>query len=681
MARRTRPDATARESHLKPIIALGIILIAGLVTGFHLWCFYAADYLIVAQIIKVVPVKGGVPPGVFVLGALMAVLGESYFSSRRLVTRRGVPFARAFFWQSLAYVPCLALLPDAFYYTYVGRQLPYVSILLFPLVIALVVSVKLLWMPGAAQAKDEAKASSKRYGVAVVVLMVAYVSYFSWLTIRRYHCLNIGYSDAGLFWEIVKHSAQGKPFFSNHYLFKPPRVMQQTFLSLHVQPILLLLVPFYWLSSRLETLFVVQAAVIASGALAVYMLAKDELERPNLALVMAGAYLLYPPLHNLHLNYYYGFHPVSLAIPFLLFAFVFLRRRNTLVFALFVMLALFCKENVGLVVFTLGVYIFFFQKRKRLGATTAVVGIAWTVICAQVIIPHFRGKVYPFWQDLYPELGAQLTHPWRLVGQVFFHRKVAFLLTLLAPLGLLALCSPSTLMLVVFPLAISLLVKNQTPVEGGLWAYYSTLFHNHSLIVPGIFMASVMGMKRILSWQPKLGALLSRVKAPVELRRVHLGGPLWGLVLASSLLCANFLGSLPFCPPYKFRFLSESVEMPDRARQIPELRARIPAEASLVATDFVAAHFLDRDKLRVLPPGETTLGDDYVLLDLNDRRLQLDFSGESRRRLEALVSALADRRDYEKRFEYEGLVLFARVETGAFRDAERAPSPAPNQPE
>lgn len=636
-------------------IALGTLLVAGVLVGFHLWCFYAGRLWAVAQKLEVEPFKGGIPPEVFVLLAVVGFLAECTLSARKLVSTSGIRLSRALFLQSLAYLPCLALLPDAFYYANVKRGLPYVAIFVFPLVMGLVVALRRLWLPNGAEEEKGAQRDAKRYLAALLLLMGAYALYFSWLTIRRYHALKIGYSDAGLFWEIVRHSSGGKLFFTNHYLYE-----HQTFLALHVQPLLLLLVPFYWLHSGLETLFVVQALVLASGALALYLLARDELRSEKLALLLAAVYLFYPPLQNLHSNYYEGFHTVSLAVPFLLFAFLFLRRGNTWAYALFTGLALFCKENVGLVVFSLGIYAFFSLKRRRLGAVTVVAGLLWTVACAQLVIPYFRGEAYPFWKDLYPNLPDQLAHPWKLFGLIFSARKVVFLLELLTPLALLALLNPSTLLLAIFPLGISLLVENQDPTEGGRWAYFSTLFHNHSLIIPGLLISAVMGVKRIIGWQGGLGALLRKFKLPANTDAAALGRALAGLLLVTAFLCSFFLGSLPI----SIGFLPELAETSSKTKLIPQLKEMIPTEATLEATDFIANHFLDREGMRVLPP-EVRPTADYVLLDLGDKWLELDLTGKSRRKLTGLISSLKDSGEYRMVFSREGIFLLRRIQPSA----------------
>ena len=83
-------------------------------------------------------------------------------------------------------------------------------------------------------------------------------------------------------------------------------------LAAHVDPILVLFAPLWWLWPSPHLLLAVQAVVIALGAVPVFLLARKHLASPRAALGFALAYLLYPATGWLTLN---EFHPVALATP------------------------------------------------------------------------------------------------------------------------------------------------------------------------------------------------------------------------------------------------------------------------------------------------------------------------------------------------------------------------------
>src|SRR5262249_33872818 len=80
----------------------------------------------------------------------------------------------------------------------------------------------------------------------------------------------------------------------------------------HVNAILFLFVPFYWLGAGPLFLLSVQVVVQASGAIAIYLLARDRIHDRWLAVALAAVLLLNPPYHWLASE---DFHPAAPASP------------------------------------------------------------------------------------------------------------------------------------------------------------------------------------------------------------------------------------------------------------------------------------------------------------------------------------------------------------------------------
>lgn len=188
----------------------------------------------------------------------------------------------------------------------------------------------------------------------------------------------------------------------------------QSRLALHVEPILLLFVPFYWLTvGGPELLLAIQAVIVALGAWPLYRVANyrlnpisrlswshlsirpqtcscleidsSRLQRhlshaaqrtffilPFALLVFPLAYLLLPTLESAVL---FDFHAVTLAPTFLLFAFWALEQRNDRQFFLFALSAVACKEDMPLLIAMLGAYAGLVHHRWRLGGLTIVVSL------------------------------------------------------------------------------------------------------------------------------------------------------------------------------------------------------------------------------------------------------------------------------------------------------------------
>ena len=123
-------------------------------------------------------------------------------------------------------------------------------------------------------------------------------------------------------------------------------------LAAHFDPILAAFAPLWWIWPSPEMLLTVQAIAVALGALPVSSGSRASTSAASgPASAFALVYLLYPATEWLTLN---EFHPVALACPFLLFAFWYLDEDRLLPFAVFAVLAMTTKEEVGLVVAGMG---------------------------------------------------------------------------------------------------------------------------------------------------------------------------------------------------------------------------------------------------------------------------------------------------------------------------------------
>jgi uncharacterized membrane protein len=93
----------------------------------------------------------------------------------------------------------------------------------------------------------------------------------------------------------------------------------------HLSPILGLVAIVYYAFPDPETLLVIQAAVLASSAVPLYLTALQETRRATLSLVVAGTYLLNPGLHGIAR---YDFHVESFLPLFIFFVYLFVNKRQ-----------------------------------------------------------------------------------------------------------------------------------------------------------------------------------------------------------------------------------------------------------------------------------------------------------------------------------------------------------------
>jgi uncharacterized membrane protein len=274
---------------------------------------------------------------------------------------------------------------------------------------------------------------------------------------------------------------------------------QRSRLGFHVDPFLVLLAPLFWIWSSPIMLLVLQAFAVASGALPVFWLARKHLGSPRAGAQFAFAYLLYPATQFNAFTIGDGFHPVSLAVPLILYAVWFLDENRLVAFTACAVLAATTKEELALAVGCLGIWCAFRRGHRLFGFSVFAAGLAVTLFNFLWVIPHFAPKgVTPF-AGRYAAVGGTphgiahklFTDPGAFVHAVASGHKAGFVALLLIPFLGLWVFEPLLLLGAVPDLVINLLSNNpnQTTVQ----------FQYTAGIVPFVVAASVLGAARFKS--------------------------------------------------------------------------------------------------------------------------------------------------------------------------------------
>jgi uncharacterized membrane protein len=352
-------------------------------------------------------------------------------------------------------------------------------------------------------------------------------------------------------------------------------------LAAHVDPILVLFGPLWWIWPSPAMLLTVQAIAVALGALPVFWLARKHLGSERAALGFALAYLLYPAVQWLTLN---EFHPVALATPLLLFALWYLDEDRLVPFGAFALAAALCKEQIPLVVAAFGLWYALGRRRWAPGLVVAAAGVAGAVISIGLVVPYFNEGASSAFYGRYDEVGGSpggilrtaFTDPGELLAVAFDERGVDYLAALVLPLALLCLVSP--FVLVAAPeLAINLL--SATPTQTSIH------FHYTAGAIPGLIGAAVFGT-----------ALLER-------RRRGLAVPLAALAVIAALVGNYRLGPLPLWRELPGGETLQAYSAHVSAHDEAAARAvkLIPDGAVVSATNSLGAHLSARRRVLSFP--------------------------------------------------------------------------------
>jgi uncharacterized membrane protein len=463
--------------------------------------------------------------------------------------------------------------------------------------------------------------------VTLVAATVAYGAGYAALSVLRHRAFATGRFDLGNMVQAVWWTAHGHPLRMTNL-----HGDQISRLAAHVDPLLAVFGPLWWIWPSPDLMLVVQALAIAAGAFPVYWLARKHLRSARAGLGFALAYLLYPATGWLTLN---EFHPVALATPLLLFAFWFLDNDRLLPFALCAVAAAASKEEIGLVVAGFGLWYALARRRTAAGLVIAALGFAWSAIAIGVVIPHFHTAGESDFYGRYSEVGGSaagivktaFTHPGRIAHAAFSSRDLHYLLTLVAPLAGLCLLAPLVLIAALPELAINLL--SATPTQTSIH------FHYTAGLIPPLVIAAVLGAKR-----------LSRGTLAVA------------MVAVTAALVGNYLlGPIPGWRhvPGGSTYQATAARVTDHDRIAARALTLIPKSAVVSATNTLGAHLSARRRILSFPyvQDATWIAADETQPGYADRYAPLPTA--------LALAALRRDPDWRLVFEQDGVLVFNRA--------------------
>ena len=462
--------------------------------------------------------------------------------------------------------------------------------------------------------------------VLLAVGIAAYAAGFGARSALRHEAFATGRFDLGNMVQAVWSTAHGHPLRMTDL-----HGDQISRLAAHVDPILVLFAPLWWLWPSPQLLLVVQALVVALGAVPVFLLARKHLRSARAGLGFALAYLLYPATGWLTLN---EFHPVALATSFLLFAFWYLDEDRLFPFTLFAIAAAACKEEIALVVAGFGIWYALGRRRWAAGAVITAAGAIWAAIAIAVVIPHYNAGAESDFYGRYSEVGGSaggilrttVSHPLRVAEAAFSSRDLHYLLQLVGPLAGLCLLAPLVLVAALPELAINLLSSTTTQT--------SIHFHYTAGLIPPLVIAAVFGAKRI-----------GRLAVPIAM-----------LVVLAALAGNYRLGPIPGWRrlPGGQRFQATAQRVTKHDRIADRALSLIPPSAVVSATNTLGGHLSARSRILSFPFLEdaTWVAADETQPGYADRYAPLPTAIQ--------LSALRRNPEWRLVFEQDGILIFHR---------------------
>ena len=428
--------------------------------------------------------------------------------------------------------------------------------------------------------KSIAKLDDKRLLFLIFIFLIFIL--FS-IGLFRHLAFSSAGCDMGVTDQSIWNTTQGRILFSsldgkiNH-------------LGAHFEPVLLLIVPFYFIWPNILVLVILQALAIGTAVIPLYLIAKNRLKSRALIFAFIFAYFLSRPLRGVGLL---DFHTDTFLIPLSFISYYLLLTRRHLWAVIAMLLMLGCKENATILVFAYGIFTITYLKRYRLGVSLLALAITWWLLVTDLIMPHFAYTAdYPYlkWLPFGPtyseNISAVIRNPGLLANLFFSQGKAEFYTKLFAPLGMLSLISPAHYVLFLLPLIFQVIGSVNHAGMVDITAHYPA----HTL--PFIFISAIFGA----------GSLIDFLKNKGFIKKFGAGKISNFLAALIILLSLGFFGKSDGHKLAKFIYSANSLN----SGEIRQALKKIPPDASVCAVHRIVPHLTHRKYIYIWENSQDT---------------------------------------------------------------------------
>ena len=467
------------------------------------------------------------------------------------------------------------------------------------------------------------------------------------LGLHRHYTFYSSY-DQGIFNQVFWNNLHGRFFESSLSSQLSTNVVHQGEvptvdyhrLGQHFTPALLLWLPLYALFPTPAMLTVLQVTLVTAAGLVLYVLAREYLEPTLAGMITVSFYcanaVIGPTLSN--------FHDIS-QIPLFVFGLLLaMEKRCWWLFWLLAVLLLAVREDAGIGLFGVGVYLILSRRYPRIGLVVCSLSFGYMILLTNLVMPLFsedisqRFMMERFGQYATGDEASTLEIIWGMVsnpGRVLvelvtpFGRTLNYLLGQWLPLAFVPAISPASWMIAGFPLLKLFLGQGESVLAINI-RYALT-------VVPGLFYGA------ILWWSMHQ-----------DLYKRSLFRYFWIFCITLTLIFSYTSSASALNRAFYF-MLPDSfdpwvhISLPQQWNHVQQMRplvAQIPPDASVSATTYIIPHLSSRREIIRLPDlslrndQQEVINVEYIIADLwRLQQYQVAFDQE-RGLLKSLVSLI-----------------------------------------
>jgi uncharacterized membrane protein len=517
------------------------------------------------------------------------------------------------------------------------------------------------------------------------VVIIAAIAFFICtlsLTLHRHFSFYSSY-DQGIFNQVFWNGTHGNFFQSTLssqlstnvvHSGEVPYVAYHR-LGQHFTPALLLWLPIYDLFPYPATLTVLQAVFVTAAGLVLYALARIYLEPAIATLITLSYYganaILGPTLAN--------FHDLS-QIPLFVFSLLLaMEKRCWWLFGILVICTLAIREDSGITLFGIGMYMLLSRRFPRLGLLVCSLSFLYMVALTNLIMPLFSDDIAKrFMLERFGQYADgneastveiiinMVTRPGLLLVELFtpVWDTFKYLLGQWLPLAFMPAVAPAAWAIAIFPLLKLLLGKGETVLVISIRYAMS--------VTPGLFYGA------ILWWAGQGFANFSKSLKDCKPRKLRPKFRRFWIFC----ICLSIFFTITSNPSRTLSFIiPDSIEprvyvsAPKQWQHVPHIRAlmaQIPADASVSATTYIIPHLSGRREIIRLPGLEIKNDQqqikqvDYIIADFWQMEQYQAAFGDDRDALQnisTLINQLLQQNQYGIVDFADGVVLLHKQES------------------
>lgn len=361
--------------------------------------------------------------------------------------------------------------------------------------------------------------------------------------------------------------------------------------AVHLSPIFYVLLPFYKLAPRPETLLILQALLVILGLIPLCLLARALKCNRLQTLCFGLIYCAFPAFMG---GCFYDFHENKFLTVIILWVMYFMETRRFKSMLGCLALLLLVKEDAPVYAACIGLYLLLGKREYRLGglvfaASCLYFGMAvWYInrFGDGAMINRFDNYISDKRLGLASMFKTILVNPAYVLSQIAVEDKILFFLEMMLPLGFLPLMTREwqrwTLLI---PFVLINLMSN--------YQYQHSIFFQYTYGTGALLfylaMVNLRSLNRTGYWRRELTPRL----------------------LASGLVCALMITATVAGSKTKYIRLYERHH--EKAAQARELLAEIPAQAAVRSSTFFVPQLSMRDEIYLLDSGHHA---QYAVVDL-----------------------------------------------------------------